>query len=126
LRLRFRLELRLRFRWGLDCFNPPRRCSVQHAPNPLLKDLPREGLDDIVVCSDIVAFDPILVRGARGQHNDRSQSKLRYLPQATADLIPLHARHDHIENNEIGSFVGELFQSLLAVIGEFNLVSLCA
>src|SRR6266511_3554133 len=95
----------------------------QKSPQPGEQLLEREGLHDVVVGTRVEAGYPLLDLCARGQHQHRQL--LARAPQAAADLEPVDAWHQDIEDHRIGFVVRlEPVERLVAVRCELDLVAL--
>jgi hypothetical protein len=81
-----------------------------------------ERLGHVVVGAELEPQDLVGLLVARGQHDDRCRRPSR--AQLAADVEAVLARQHHVEDDEIRLEAGGLLQSLVAVGGGGDLVSL--
>ena len=79
---------------------PPHRRAAQQRPNAREQLLQRERLRHVVVGAGVEPVDAVLDLVARRQHQHREALPAR--AQAPADLEPVHAGHQHVEDHASG------------------------
>ncbi len=78
-------------------------------------------LGDEVVGARLDRAQPIFAARHRGHHDHRHAGGLGILPDAAADLVAVHARHDDVEQHEVGA-EPQLRECFDAVARRFRLV----
>ena len=78
-------------------------------------------LGDEVVGARLDRAQPIVAARHRGHHDHRHVAGVGILPDAPADLVAVHARHDDVEQHEVGA-EPQLRERFDAVARRFRLV----
>ena len=83
------------------------------------------GLAEKIVCPHLDSTQAVLMgcQACRQHHRRQPGGGIRFEPPA--NFKPIHMRHDHIEQHQIGLHSYELFQCLLAVTGSNDMVTPC-
>ncbi len=69
-----------------------------------------EGLGEVVVSACFDAFDAGLLSGARREHDDGDGGGCRILAQGGEKREPIHLRHHHVGQDEIGAVPANFFE----------------
>ena len=101
------------------------RCGLagpaQQGADPGEQLLERERLHQVVVGAGLEPLDAVGDRVARGQHQDRRAAALG--AKLAADLEPVDAGHEHVEDDQVGADLRGAREALAAVGGERYLES---
>ncbi len=80
-----------------------------------------ERLHEVVVRAGVEAGDTVRHGVARGEHQHRGAVALQ--PHPAAELEPVHARHEHVQHDRVGSSLAERHERLAAVSREQHVVA---
>lgn len=92
-------------------------CSLQMGFDTDQHLLDLKGLGDIVHPASPEAFHNPLCFTPGGDEDHRDLSRTSHLLQSAAGVIPVHAGHHHVEQNDIGWRLGNRVEGLLAAHG---------
>jgi len=79
-----------------------------------------EGFDDVIFGTEFEAGHDVALFSPRGHHNHRDIPHRFVLFQFAADLHPVFTGKHEVEKNEVGLFLRDEFQTLLAAFGLHN------
>ena len=88
--------------------------------------LGREGLGHVTVGPEPETLADLGIAPLGSQHQDARAAQVGVGPQGLADIEPVHARHHHVEQDEIGSLGTHPGQRFLPITGHQHLEALAA
>ena len=81
-------------------------------------------LGEEIIGAGLEPAHPVLLLAQGGDHDDRNMGGLGRLPEPTADLEAVHARHHDVEQHDVGALGLHLVERFLAALGGDDLVIL--